>query len=82
MGRLVVVIFSGATMRIDAAALAVCGVGLESFAWIVKLNVPVVVGIPVIAPVEEFRLRPAGKNPEATLQAYGVTPPVAEATEA
>ena len=28
-----------------------------------KVDVPAVVGVPVIAPVEEFRVRPAGSAP-------------------
>jgi hypothetical protein len=35
-------------------------------ALITKLNVPGVVGVPVIAPVEVFRLRPPGRAPENT----------------
>src|SRR5690242_8859793 len=37
--------------------------GLASLTCTVKLLVPVPVGVPVIAPVEEFRLRPAGRLP-------------------
>jgi hypothetical protein len=34
-----------------------------SFTCTVKLLVPVVVGVPIITPVEEFMLRPAGRLP-------------------
>ena len=36
----------------------------ESTACAVKLNVPGVVGVPVIAPVEGLSVRPVGKDPE------------------
>ena len=34
--------------------------GVESATLMVKLNVPLAVGVPVTAPVEEFKLRPGG----------------------
>ena len=34
-------------------------------------------GVPPTWPVEAFKLRPAGKEPELIPQAYGATPPVA-----
>jgi hypothetical protein len=43
-------------------------------ALIVKLNVPAVVGIPVINPVPAFRLKPTGKVPLATAQVIGDEP--------
>ena len=76
------VIFSGATIRIDAVTPAVCAVGLESLTCKLKLDVPVVVGVPAITPLEAFKLSPVGNEPDATLQVYGVIPPVAEAVEA
>jgi hypothetical protein len=45
----------------------------ESVAWI--LNVPEAVGVPVTAPVEVFRVRPAGSVP-TTLNVYGGVPPL------
>jgi len=52
--------------RIDSALLAVC-LGLEeSWACIVKLEVPAVVGVPVMAPVPLFSDRPAGRAPLLT----------------
>jgi hypothetical protein len=42
----------------------------------VKLGAPAVVGVPVIAPVEVFRLRPMGREP-VNDQVSGVVPPVA-----
>jgi hypothetical protein len=35
-------------------------------ALITKVNIPGVVGVPVIAPVEVFKLRPPGRAPENT----------------
>jgi hypothetical protein len=40
------------------------------------VNAPLEVGVPVIAPVVEFRLRPAGSVPVATENVYGAVPPV------
>ncbi len=48
----------------------------ESSTLTVNVDVPVVVGVPDIAP-ELFKLRPAGRLPEETDQVYGVVPPVA-----
>ena len=39
-------------------------VPVESFTWIE--NVPAEAGVPVIAPVEAFRVRPVGRVPLAT----------------
>ena len=48
-------------------AVAVLAVGVsESVTVTVKFTVPDTVGVPVIAPVDEFRLRPAGKLPVVT----------------
>ncbi|MFZ0228271.1 MAG: hypothetical protein WAL41_15320, partial [Mycobacterium sp.] len=41
----------------------------------VKLYGPAVVGVPVIAPVLVFKLRPTGRLPALMLQVYGPTPP-------
>jgi hypothetical protein len=45
--------------------------------WTVKFDVPAAVGVPLITPVEAFRLNPAGRVPAETDQLYGVVPPVA-----
>jgi hypothetical protein len=42
----------------------------------VKLAVPVVMGAPVKAPVEELSEMPAGRAPEVIDQVLGVVPPV------
>ena len=49
----------------------------ESVACTVKLAVPVAVGVPVMAPVEAFRLSPAGSDPLEMDQASAPVPPVA-----
>ena len=33
-------------------------------------------GVPVMAPVEAFRVKPAGKEPLVSDQVYGETPPL------
>jgi hypothetical protein len=48
---------------------------VESLSWTVKL--PVTVGVPVIAPVEEFSDKPVGREPLETKKVYGGTPPLA-----
>jgi hypothetical protein len=40
----------------------------------VKLDIPVVVGVPEINPVFVFKLNPAGKTPYAIAQVIGVVP--------
>ena len=42
----------------------------------VKEKGPAVVGVPVIAPVAVFSVRPAGSAPEAIAKVYGAVPPV------
>ena len=66
-GKLVVVIWSGATIRTEVVPVALCCDALESFACTVNEKVPVVAGVPLIAPVEAFRLNPAGSEPAVTL---------------
>ena len=48
-----------------------------SFTWTVNVLVPVAVGVPEIVPVDGPSARPTGKVPDATVQEYGVVPPVA-----
>jgi hypothetical protein len=67
-----------ADTSIETAAVAVLWVGLvESVTSIVKLDVPVPVGVPLITPVDATRDSPAGSDPELIDQLYGVMPPVA-----
>jgi hypothetical protein len=56
-------------------------VPLESTTWAVKVNVPAVLGVPVMAPVDGFRVRPAGSEPLVIENVYGGTPPVATSAE-
>jgi hypothetical protein len=53
----------GATVKLLIACVAVCGVDPPSVTFTVKEVVPTVFGVPVIAPVEVFRFKPAGKAP-------------------
>lgn len=54
---------------------------VESVTSAVKLNVPGVVGVPVMAPVEGFNVRPAGSAPVTMEKVYGGVPPVAAREE-
>ena len=47
----------------------------ESVTRAVKLNVPVDVGVPLMAPLEALSVRPLGKAPAASDQVYGGVPP-------
>ena len=40
----------------------------------VKPNVPIAVGVPVIAPLDAFRLKPVGSAPLLIVQFIGVVP--------
>ena len=43
----------------------------------VNANVPALVGVPAMTPVDAFRVTPPGRLPATMLQLYGVVPPVA-----
>jgi len=61
----------------ERLAVAVCGVGLESFTCTEKLFVPGVLGVPEITP-EALKDRPAGKElPPANEKVSGKLPPLA-----
>jgi hypothetical protein len=63
-GRDVVVIISAAGFtNMRRFAVAVAGVGSESFTSTVKLDVSAVVGVPEITPVLVFNVSPAGRLP-------------------
>ena len=53
---------------IDRLAEAVLAGLLESVTVTVKLEVPELVGVPVIAPLEALRLSPAGSEPPVSDQ--------------
>ncbi len=74
-GRLAVVIVSPETTVIDKAWVAVAPTLSVTLA--VKLEVPEVVGVPVMAPVEATRDSPAGRLPEASAHVRGAVPPAA-----
>ena len=50
---------------------------LASVTCTVKLAVPLVVGVPLISPVELFSVSPAGNEPVLMDQVYGPAPPLA-----
>ena len=75
-----VVIWTGvtaaATVRVNDF-VAVCAVGVvESVTLAVNENEPEAVEVPEIVPAAA-KVKPPGKAPEATLQLYGVVPPLA-----
>jgi hypothetical protein len=76
-GREEVVIVTGCTEVEMVTVNDLVSVSLgddESATCTVKVDEPAVVGVPESVP-PLLRFRPAGKVPEATLQAYGVSPP-------
>ena len=50
---------------------------LLSLTVIVKLDDPLLVGVPEMVPVADENDRPAGNSPEVIAQLYGEVPPVA-----
>jgi hypothetical protein len=66
------------SMVISGCALAV--LPLASIALTQKYLVTADFGVPVTAPVTEFRAKPAGRVPSVTANLYGATPPVAAIT--
>jgi hypothetical protein len=75
-GSEAVVMTTGPTMVIDRFAVAVRGAGLvESVAVKVAVDVPAVVGLPVIWPVDVLKSNPAGRLVAAHV--IGLVPPVA-----
>jgi hypothetical protein len=74
-GNELVVIDSAAATEMESA-LEVEAPALSA-TWMVKPGAPAVVGVPVMAPVLEFRLNPAGSEPADTVQLRDPVPPVA-----
>ncbi len=64
-----------------AVTVLVAGLPELSTTFAVKLKVPAAVGVPVIAPVDEFSVRPGGKLPELIEKVYEGTPPLATRLE-
>ena len=58
------------------AVVAEFGGLAESLALTMKAEVPAAVGVPVMAPVVAFKLRPAGRVPVARLQVTAAVPPI------
>jgi hypothetical protein len=71
------VISGGETTMLQFAVVVPAALPVESTTWAVKLNVPEVLGVPVIAPVEVFKVKPAGNEPVVIENVYGATPPEA-----
>jgi hypothetical protein len=66
---------SGELIVMEAGAVAIAP--KLSFTWMVKFEVPFVVGTPEIAPVLAEMPSPLGSDPAEMLHVYGVTPPAA-----
>lgn len=68
---------AGAIVSVRLAVLVCLGIS-ESCTWNVSgVLVVTAEGLPVIAPVDEFKERPAGRVPPAMDHVYGEVPPVA-----
>jgi hypothetical protein len=74
-GNDIVVIERAALIAIESGCVAIRDP--LSVTRIVIADVPAVVGVPVIAPVDAFNTRPAGNVPAARSHVYGVVPPAA-----
>ena len=74
--ELVVIVIEGDALTVRLNGFVAVN-ELASVICMVKLLVPVPVGVPEIAPVLDPSPSPAGKDPEAIDQVYGVVPPVA-----
>jgi hypothetical protein len=61
----------------DIPAVTVSTGDEESVTFTVKVEFPVVVGVPLTTPVAEFSVRPAGSEPADTKKVYGALPPEA-----
>jgi hypothetical protein len=72
---------AGAITMLQLAVFVPADVPVESTTCAVKLNVPDTVGVPVMAPVVVFKLKPVGKEPVIIENVYGGTPPVAASAE-
>ena len=70
------VVVEGAALTVRVRAL-IAACAFESVTLTVNFLVPVPVGVPEMAPVFGASARPAGKDPDAMAQVYGVVPPEA-----
>ena len=73
MGNELVLIVSPVLIAIDRDLLALAPI--VSITRTVKLDVPVALGVPLITPVEAFKLSPAGSDPLIILQVFMPLPP-------
>ena len=73
-GRDVVVIAGFAVLLLMTILSALVAFPALLDALTVKLNVPAVVGVPVIAPVFPFKFKPAGRLPADIDQVIGAVP--------
>jgi hypothetical protein len=73
-GKAGVVIVGTAALAFMTMLSALVALPTLFVALTVKLNVPAVVGVPVIAPVLEFKLKPAGRLPTVIDHVIGAVP--------
>jgi hypothetical protein len=69
------VIAGGAATPIVNVCVALAAGDPESFTVTVNVTLPAAVGVPVIAPVDAFKLKPGGNVPVVTVHVSGATPP-------
>ena len=74
----VVMVRAGDVMVRKSVAAAFCAGMLASVTWKTSLRFETAaVGVPLISPVEEFKVKPAGRAPVMIDQLNGVVPPAA-----
>ena len=73
--EVVEIVSTGVMMMLNCLVAVCCGVP-ESVACTVTLDMPAVVGVPVIAPVAAFKVRPTGKVPALIAQVTAGVPPL------
>jgi len=71
----------GYTMIVHWVVVVPVVIPEESTTWAVKLKEPAVVGVPVMAPVLGFSVKPGGRLPAVIEKVYGGVPPVATSAE-
>jgi hypothetical protein len=70
------VIGGGITVIVQLVLVVPAARPEESTTFAVKLKAPGVVGVPVMAPVAGFRVRPGGRLPAVIENVNGACPPV------
>ena len=76
LGRTGAVVMVSPATTVIVNALVACTLA-ASVTCAVKLKLPALVGIPVMAPLVASNVRPAGKEPDVMDQRYGGVPPTA-----